>query len=365
MKLLRFFAGPVLAGIVVGLAVLWWYEWGPAAHGGNPLARPGQTYSTAVTRAAPAVVNIYTTQVVSREPHSADGDLLNRFLEEPRRDRLLSSLGSGVIVSSEGYLLTSNHVVQDADEILVALADGREAVAQIVGTDPETDLALLKVNLDRLPVIRLGNGSPVRVGDVVLAIGNPLGVGQTVSLGIVSATGRSHLGIATFENFIQTDAAINRGNSGGALIDTRGNLIGINTAILSSDGSWQGIGFATPTSVAKAVMSDLIEHGRVIRGWLGVTVQDITPNLAATFGLEEVRGGLVSEVVRTSPAWQGGLRPGDVLVGVNGKPIQDGYESMNIIAGTKPGSKVTLNVIRNREALNLNAVIGTRPPMVN
>jgi serine protease DegS len=234
----------------------------------------------------------------------------------------------------------------------------------VVGADPETDLALLKISLEKLPVIRLGNGNPVSVGDVVLAIGNPLGVGQTVSLGIVSATGRSHLGIATFENFIQTDAAINRGNSGGALIDTRGNLIGINTAILSSDGSWQGIGFATPTSVARTVMNDLIQHGRVIRGWLGVTVQDITPNLAVTFGLDEVRGGLISEVVRTSPAYQGGLRPGDVLVGINGKPVQDGYESMNIIAGTKPGTKTILNVIRNREPLELNVVIGTRPRMV-
>jgi serine protease DegS len=296
---------------------------------------------------------------VLRDTPDSDDELLNRFLEEPRRERLLSSLGSGVIVSDKGYLLTSNHVVQGADEILVALRDGREAVAQLVGSDPETDLALLKIPLDKLPVIRLGNGSPVDVGDVVL------GVGQTVSMGIVSATGRSHLGIATFENFIQTDAAINRGNSGGALIDTRGNLIGINTAILSSDGSWQGIGFATPTSVAKAVMNDLIEHGRVIRGWLGVTVQDITPNLATTFGLDDVRGGLISEVVRTSPAHKGGLRAGDVLVGIDGKPVQDGYESMNIIAGTKPGTNMTLNVIRNREALDLQVVIGTRPPMVN
>ncbi len=365
MKLVRFFAGPVLAGIVVGLAVLWWYELGPGASGYNPLQRPAQTYSTAVNRAAPAVVNIYTTQVVTRESQDSDDELLNRFLEEPRRERLLSSLGSGVIVSDKGYLLTSNHVVQGADEILVALRDGRETVAQLVGSDPETDLALLKIPLDKLPVIRLGNGSSMDVGDVVLAIGNPLGVGQTVSMGIVSATGRSHLGIATFENFIQTDAAINRGNSGGALIDTRGNLIGINTAILSSDGSWQGIGFATPTSVAKAVMNDLIEHGRVIRGWLGVTVQDITPNLATTFGLEEVRGGLISEVVRTSPAHKGGLRAGDVMVGIDGEPVQDGYESMNIIAGTKPGTAMTLNVIRNREALDLEVVIGTRPPMVN
>jgi serine protease DegS len=364
MKLVRIFAGPALAGMLVGLAVLWWYELGPGTYGFNPLARPAQTYASAVNLAAPAVVNIYTTQMVSRDVPVGDDELLNRFLEEPRRERLLSSLGSGVIVSDKGYLLTSNHVVKDADEILVALHDGREAVAQLVGSDPESDLALLKVSLDNLPVIRLGNGNPVRVGDVVLAIGNPLGVGQTVSMGIVSATGRSHLGIATFENFIQTDAAINRGNSGGALIDTRGNLIGINTAILSSDGSWQGIGFATPTTVARAVMNDLIEHGRVIRGWLGVTVQDITPNLAATFGLNDASGGLISEVVRTSPAHQSGMRPGDVLVGIDGNPVRDGYEAMNTIAGTKPGTTTTLTVVRNRETLDLTVTIGTRPPMV-
>jgi len=197
---------------------------------------------------------------------------------------------------------------------------------------------------------------------VVLAIGNPLGVGQTVSMGIVSATGRSHLGIATFENFIQTDAAINRGNSGGALIDTNGHLIGINTAILSADGSWQGIGFATPASIAKEVMSDLIEHGRVIRGYLGVTVQDITPSLADTFGLEEVRGGLIAEVVVDSPAHKGGLQPGDVLVGINDQPMKDGYEAMNRIAGMKPNAEVTLNVVRNRQPLAVEVVIGTRPP---
>ena len=206
--------------------------------------------------------------------------LFHRFREDPRRERALNSLGSVVIVDDKGYILTSYHVFRDADEILVALRDGRDAPARVVGTDPETDLALLHVALEDLPEVELNGNGPVQVGDVVLAIGNPLGVGQTVSMGIVSATGRSHLGIATFENFIQTDAAINRGNSGGALIDTRGHLIGINTAILSSDGNWQGIGFATPASIASEVMSDLIEHGRVIRGYLGVTVTDINPTLS-------------------------------------------------------------------------------------
>jgi serine protease DegS len=218
------------------------------------------------------------------------------------------------------------------------------------------------VALEDLPEVELNGNGPVQVGDVVLAIGNPLGVGQTVSMGIVSATGRSHLGIATFENFIQTDAAINRGNSGGALIDTRGHLIGINTAILSADGSWQGIGFATPASIAQEVMRDLIDHGRVIRGYLGVTVQDITPSLADTFGMDEVRGGVITEVVIDSPAHKGGLQPGDVLVGINDTAMADGYEAMNRIAGMKPDEKVSLNIVRNRQPLTVDVVIGTRPP---
>lgn len=355
MKLIRYVAAPALAGLAMALLALWWLE---SPVGGD--RDPARTYAGAVSSAAPAVVNIYTTQIVTRR-RLTDEPFFERFMEEPRRERALASLGSGVIVAGEGYVLTSYHVIQDADEILVALRDGREARARVVGTDPETDLALLQIGLSDLPVMKLRDPGPVKVGDVVLAIGNPLGVGQTVSMGIVSATGRSHLGIATFENFIQTDAAINRGNSGGALIDTDGDLIGINTAILSSDGSWQGIGFATPVSIAREVMKDLVEHGRVIRGWLGVTAQDITPGLAETFNLDAVRGGLVSEVVRGSPAHKGGLQPGDILVGINGDPVEDGYEAMNIIAGTRPGTEVTLNVIRNGREKDLEVTVGTRP----
>ncbi|MGJ3256614.1 MAG: S1C family serine protease [Alcanivorax sp.] len=360
IRAFRFFAGPILAGLAVGLAVLWWYEWGPSA-------RPGRydsgtaSYAGAVNHAAPAVVNIFTTQILTSEDVPED-PLFNRFMEEPRRERALNSLGSGVIVDDEGYILTSYHVIRDADEILVALRDGRDAPARVVGTDPETDLALLHVALEDLPEVELNGNGPVQVGDVVLAIGNPLGVGQTVSMGIVSATGRSHLGIATFENFIQTDAAINRGNSGGALIDTRGHLIGINTAILSADGSWQGIGFATPASIAREVMRDLIDHGRVIRGYLGVTVQDITPSLAETFGMDQVRGGVITEVVIDSPAHKGGLQPGDVLVGINDTAMADGYEAMNRIAGMKPEEQVSLNIVRNRQPMTVDVVIGTRPP---
>lgn len=355
IKTIRYLAAPALAGLAMALLVLWWLDRTPGNTG-----QPVKSYADAVNHAAPAVVNIYTTQIVTRRGLS-DEPFFDRFMEDPHRERALASLGSGVIVSAEGYVLTSYHVIQDADEILVALRDGREGRARVVGTDPETDLALLQVSLEQLPVMKLGDQGPVSVGDVVLAIGNPLGVGQTVSMGIVSATGRSHLGIATFENFIQTDAAINRGNSGGALINTDGDLVGINTAILSSDGSWQGIGFATPASIAREVMNDLVEHGRVIRGWLGVTAQDITPGLAETFGLDAVRGGLVSQVERQGPAHRGGLRPGDILVGINGKAVEDGYEAMNIIAGTRPGTEVTLNVIRNGEAKDLTVKVGTRP----
>tara|TARA_R110001606_G_scaffold360158_9_gene512965 strand:+ start:15484 stop:16587 length:1104 start_codon:yes stop_codon:yes gene_type:complete len=363
VKLFRFLALPVLAGLIVGLAVLWWFQQGPGAHDARGVRAPtADSYADAVSLAAPAVVNIYTTQIVTNNDSLSDNPMFDRFMERPRRERALGSLGSGVIVSSEGYILTSYHVIREADEILVALRDGRDAPARVVGTDPETDLALLQIALENLPEVKLNGPKPVRVGDVVLAIGNPLGIGQTVSMGIVSATGRSHLGIATFENFIQTDAAINRGNSGGALIDTRGHLIGINTAILSSDGNWQGIGFATPASIAAEVMSDLIEHGRVIRGYLGVTVQDMNPNLAESFGLEEVHGGVVTEVVAGSPAQKAGLQAGDVLVGVNGEAMPDGYAAMNLIAGTEPGTKIILNVLRNRQELGLAVTVGTRPP---
>lgn len=360
MALLRFFSGPIIAGLLVGMLALWWYEWSPNS-ASSLRAGPVTSYATAVNRAAPSVVNIYTTQIVSRTEEMAQAPMFDRFMEEPRRERALSSLGSGVIVTNDGHLLTSYHIIQDADEILVSFRDGRDAPATVVGSDPETDLALLKVDLPNLPQINLNYDRAVQVGDVVLAIGNPLGVGQTVSMGIVSATGRSHLGIATFENFIQTDAAINRGNSGGALINTEGRLVGINTAILSDDGSWQGIGFATPAQVAKDVMRDLIDHGRVIRGFLGVTVQDMTSRLAESFGLDSARGGIVTQVVRDGPAYVGGLRPGDVLVGINGDAVADGYQAMNRIAGMRPDTEVTLHIIRNQQSITLNAIIGTRP----
>jgi serine protease DegQ len=254
-------------------------------------------------------------------------------------------------------------VVEAADEIEVALADTRRAKARIVGTDPDTDLAVLKIDLPKLPAITLGQSDTIRVGDVVLAIGNPFGVGQTVTLGIVSALGRSHLGINTFENFIQTDAAINPGNSGGALVDVNGNLIGVNTAIYSRTpgGASLGIGFAIPVSTAKQVLEQIVETGAVTRGWMGVGVQDMTRELAESFKLPDIRGALITEVFRGTPADKAGLRVGDILVAVEGKPVMDSAGMLNLVAELAPGSAATLKVVREQKEMDLRAVIGRRP----
>lgn len=356
MKNLKAWLTPIFAGLLAGLAVLLWLKPAP-----DPVLTK-HSYAEVISRTAPAVVNIYTTQLPEIPAPSRNGDYLEQMLQEPSRERILGSLGSGVIVSTAGYILTSYHVISEAEEILVALPDGRETQATIVGTDPDTDLALLHIELSDLHALNLKHNDNIQVGDVVLAIGNPMGLGQTVSMGIASATGRSHVGITTFENFIQTDAAINRGNSGGALIDTYGNLIGINTAILSHSGGWEGIGFSTPASTAYQVMTDLIEYGRVIRGWLGVTVENLTPITASSLGLTELTGGLVRHVELGSPAHQGDLRPGDVLLGINDKKINDGFEAMNIITSTNPGSHLTLQVLRQGHIHTLRVTIGLRPP---
>jgi len=276
------------------------------------------SYREAAKRAMPAVVNIFTTKG-TKEPRTPfmDDPLFRRFFGDQQEDRQFS-LGSGVVVSPEGYVLTNNHVIETADEIEVALADGRKAVAKVVGTDPETDLAVVKITLENLPAITLGHAEQAKVGDVVLAIGNPFGVGQTVTMGIISALGRSHLGINTFENFIQTDAAINPGNSGGALIDAEGNLLGINTAIYSRRGGSLGIGFAIPVATVKSVMESNISTGQVVRGWIGVEPQDITPELAESFGLTKKSGAIIAGVLKGGPADRAGIRPGDILVAVEG-----------------------------------------------
>ena len=272
-----------------------------------------------------------------------------------------AGLGSGVIISPDGYILTNNHVVEGADEIEVVLNDSRRSRAKVIGTDPDTDLAILKISLDRLPVITLGNSDALQVGDQVLAIGNPFGVGQTVTSGIVSALGRNQLGINTFENFIQTDAAINPGNSGGALVDVNGQLMGINTAIYSRSGGSMGIGFAIPVSTAKLVLEGIVKDGVVRRGWIGVEPADLSPELMETFGVKAKRGVLITGVLQNGPAAQAGIRPGDVIVEVAGKQIANVSELLSNVAALKPGTPAKFRVLRRDEALELNVTPGLRP----
>ena len=327
-------------------------------------AKKVASFSDAAKKAMPAVVNIFTAMDVKVPRHPLmDDPVFRHFFGDQlgAQTQRSSGLGSGVIVSDNGYILTNSHVVEAADEIEVALADARRAKARVVGADPETDLAVLKIDLPKLPAITFGRSEQASVGDVVLAIGNSFGVGQTVTLGIVSALGRSHLGINTFENFIQTDAAINPGNSGGALIDISGNLIGINTAIYSRTGGSMGIGFAIPVSVAKQVMEQIVQSGSVTRGWIGVGVQDISKELAESFKLARGSGALISEVLRDSPADRGGVKPGDILIAVNSKPAADSAGVLNLIAALQPGEQAALKVMRNQAEAELNVTIGRRP----
>ncbi|NEX61282.1 Do family serine endopeptidase [Noviherbaspirillum galbum] len=328
----------------------------------SPNATPGQnSYRDAAARAMPAVVNIFTTKGARNQRHPfMDDPLFRRFFGDQQEEKQFS-LGSGVIVSPKGYILTNNHVIETADEIEVALSDGRKATAKVVGSDPETDLAVVKIDLPNVPAITLGHADQSRVGDVVLAIGNPFGVGQTVTMGIVSALGRNHLGINTFENFIQTDAAINPGNSGGALIDIHGNLLGINTAIYSRSGGSLGIGFAIPVTTVKSVMESIIATGQVIRGWIGVEPQDITPELAESFGLGKKSGTIIAGVLKNGPADKAGIRPGDILVAVDGQPVADTTDMLNVIAQLVPGKKARMTVLRKNQESMIDVLVGKRP----
>ena len=320
------------------------------------------SYRDAAGRAMPAVVNILTSKA-SREAHPILKDPFFRrfFGDRMPPEEQMSSLGSGVIVSAEGYILTNFHVVEGADQIEVGLADGRKAAARVVGTDPETDLAVIRIGERNLPVMVLGQPDEARVGDVVLAIGNPFGVGQTVTMGIISAVGRNNLHINHFENFIQTDAAINFGNSGGALVDVHGNLLGINSAIYSQTGGSIGIGFAIPVSTARTVLESIIQHGQVVRGWIGIESQDITPELADSFGLGRSSGAIIAGVVRNGPADRAGVRPGDILLAVEGKAVKNTGDMLNLIAQLAPGAKASLKLMRQNRESTVDVTVGKRP----
>jgi serine protease DegQ len=324
----------------------------------------GDSFAPAAQKVIPAVVNIFTQQKIRNPAHPALQDPVFRYFFGDRLDarpREASNLGSGVVVSPNGYILTNHHVVEAADEIQVALADGKTLPARVVGTDPETDLAVLKIDAGTLPTITFAQADSLQVGDWVLAVGNPFGVGQTVTAGIVSALGRTHLGINTFENFIQTDAAINPGNSGGALVDAAGHLVGVNSAIYSRTGGSQGIGFAIPVSIARQVMEQIVKSGSVTRGWVGVEIQDLTPELAESFNLKTAQGALIAGVLKGGPADAGGVRPGDILLAVNGKPVSDSASLLNLIAALKPGEKTELTVERKQQMLKISIAVGRRP----
>lgn len=323
------------------------------------------SYAEAVAKAAPAVVNIYTAKTVIRESHPLYNDpLFKPFFRDPRfapRLDTQTSLGSGVIISPQGYILTSNHVIAGADEITIVLRSGEELKAQAIGADPETDLAVLKVAEGNLPAITVGSSADLLVGDVVLAIGNPFGLAQTVTQGIISATGRNQLGLNTFEDFIQTDAAINPGNSGGALINAYGQLVGINTAIFSRSGGSHGIGFAIPVNLARDVMTQIIEHGQVVRGWLGVEGVDMPASLSKKLGLAGRKGVLLTKVMAGGPADTAGLKADDVLLEIDSSAVKDVRSALNLIARNKPGQKLTIRGLRAGKYFEVQAMVSVRP----
>ena len=351
---------------VVGLVNPEWTPWRPSrvvsvqqvatADAPSDSAFKGASFRAAAAAAMPSVVNIFSTKERGGSPLGDSTSPRLPFAPLPQ-----AGLGSGVIVSTQGYILTNHHVVDAAEEISVALADGRTFPAHVVGADPESDLAVVRVEAEHLRAITFGNSDQLRIGDIVLAIGNPFGVGQTVTMGIVSALGRSHLGVNTFENFIQTDAAVNPGNSGGALVDTSGNLVGINSLIYSKTGANEGIAFTIPVSLAKHVMEDIIRHGAVVRGWIGVEVQDVTPEIAESFRLSKTSGALIAGVIRGGPADRAGVRPGDVLVEIAGKPVKDVTSMLNTVADLEPDSKATARLLREKDSLEIELTIGKRP----
>jgi Do/DeqQ family serine protease len=326
-----------------------------------PPRAAGSSYAPAAQRASPAVVSVITSKSQSAlGPHSGD-PWFRYFFGDGADPEAQSGIGSGVIVSAEGYVLTNNHVVDRMDGIEIVLSDGRRSQAEVVGTDPETDLAVLRIKLDKLPTVTFGDSEALQVGDVVLAIGNPFGVGQTVTSGIVSALGRNQLGINTFENFIQTDAAINPGNSGGALIDAAGNLMGINSAIYSRSGGSLGIGFAVPASTARQVLEGLVREGQVTRGWIGVEPRDLTADIAESFNLKTPQGVLITGVLQGGPASAAGVRPGDVVTRIADKPVANAAQLLNVVAGLQPNSTARVVVQRGGSEVELDITVAQRP----
>ena len=322
------------------------------------------SYAEAVARSSPAVVNVYAARVVTERSFPSQFDSLFGDVWPSVRKRIERSLGSGVVVDAGGHIVTNYHVIANASEIRVQLADGRQATAEVIGRDPDTDLAVLRVNLPKLPVMPLGRSDQLRIGDVVLAIGNPLGLGQTVTQGIVSATGRGQLGVATFENFIQTDAAINFGNSGGALVNSRGELVGINTAVLSKSMGTEGIGFAIPVNLVRGVMAEMQKNGRVIRGWFGIVPQDLSEAAARQLGITDGTGVELADLYLRSPAYDIGLRPGDVILKLNDKPIHSAQESLAYIAALRPGAKLKIAGLRDGTPFEIESKVIERPAKV-
>jgi serine protease DegS len=375
----RSFMSFLLRAVVIGLAaaflLVWWKPalLGAAPSRDVPAARPAAevrparasgmpSFADAVARAAPAVVNIYTARVVTERNQTAPLDQLFGDYWPSYRQRVERSLGSGVIVDAMGTIITNQHVIAGADSIRVQLADGRIAEAKVTGQDPDTDIALLALSLGNLPIMPLGRSDTLRVGDIVLAIGNPFGLSQTVTQGIVSATGRGQLGLATFENFIQTDAAINLGNSGGALIDTNGDLVGINTAVLNrSSGGPEGIGFAIPVNLVRGVMEQILAHGHVVRGWLGFMPQDLSPEQSAQLGISADGGVTVVNILVKSPAFEAGVRPGDLVTGLNGESVKSAQELVSRVATLKPGENVSLEGRHGRQSYKLRLKVIERP----
>ena len=336
----------------------------------TPIQYQGTTtsYAEAIARAAPAVVSIQSSKQVSQEMHPLMRDpFFRQFFGDMRSgggqmpQEMQAGIGSGVIITEDGYVLTNNHVIAGADEIKVSLSDGRKSTAKVVGADLDTDLAILKVDLDKLPAIALGNTENLRVGDIVFAIGNPFNVGVTVTQGIISAMHRSELGINTFENFIQTDAAINPGNSGGALIDINGNLIGINNAIYTRTGGYQGIGFAIPVDMAKDIMAQLIDKGHVTRGWLGITVHPLTDELRKSLNYLTGDGAVIATVIRGGPAHKAGIRSGDIVINVDGKEVKDPKDVLQVATKLKPEQAYQMAVIRGGDIHDLRIEVGKRP----